>query len=652
VLLKEFRVREFRSIWDSGPVGVGEITCLVGKNEAGKTALLKALYRLNPVIDEDARFDVTDDYPRREVSDYQDDVLAKRKPHTTPISAVFTLTGDDVQPVSDLFGPDALLLNEVELFKSYDNSRTFSLQFDEKAAQAHLLASAELVDQTRDQLRSTTDWKSLADTLAAVEATAAVTHLRELVAKILKAGNGSTYAYNTFLARRLPKFLYFDEYYQLRGHENIPALIERKKTGKLAPSDRPLLGLINIARLKLEDLSNIKRTVELSNTLEGASNQLTKRILPYWSQNKHLHLRFDVREARPEDPPDMRTGSNIWGRVYDTAHLVTTELGSRSRGFVWFFSFVAWYEDIKRGDEDLVLLLDEPGLSLHAKAQADLLRYFEEQLRPHNQVVYTTHSPFMIDPRHFERVLVVQDASIDADVPQDHDGTRVLTNVLDASDDSLFPLQGALGYEIHQTLFVGPNTLIVEGPADLLFLQAMSSVVQQRGKEGLSDKWTITPVGGAGKVPTFVALLSSQTGLKIATLLDIQASEKHLIEDLYKKRLLAKKHVLTYANFTGGKEADVEDMFERDFYLRLVNSEFSRDLSTPIALSDLNMKMPRILKALEAHFAGSPMKAGVSFGHFRPARFLTENLGVLEPQISQSTVERFSKAFYALNTLL
>jgi len=71
-------------------------------------------------------------------------------------------------------------------------------------------------------------------------------------------------------------------------------------------------------------------------------------VLKYWSQNEHLKIEFDVRRARPGDPAGMQQGTNIWGGVFDTNHHVTTELGTRSRGFVWFFSFLAWYSDIKR----------------------------------------------------------------------------------------------------------------------------------------------------------------------------------------------------------------------------------------------------------------------------------------------------------------
>ena len=144
-------------------------------------------------------------------------------------------------------------------------------------------------------------------------------------------------------------------------------------------------------------------------------------------------------------------------------------------------------------------------------------------------------------------------------------GTTVLTDIFGASKDSLFPLQGALGYDLHQTLFVGPNSLVVEGVADLLYLQAMSALLEEEGRVGLDRRWTVTPVGGAAKVPTFVALLGAQSGMKIATLIDIQASDKQKIDGLYKEKLLKKANVLTFADFTATAEADIEDMFGANF---------------------------------------------------------------------------------------
>lgn len=472
--LTSFQVREYQSVWDSDEIEIGDVTCFVGKNESGKTALLQALYKINPIIANHANFDVTDDYPRKEIGDYQHQVDAGTRMPATVIETTFQIEDTDAEAVTAVFGENALSSRSLKLLKGYSNKSTFSFDFDETAARVHLIDAASLVDPLQEQLRGVDGWEAFLEVLESAEVTEAVTRLKELVAKFKDHG-AQWHAYNSILKGRIPKFLYFDEYYQMVGHENVNALMERKDANTLKPSDYPLLGLINVARLKLADLLNAQRTLELTNTLEGAGNHLTRQILKYWSQNKHLQMKFDVREARPQDPEHMRSGVNIWGKVYDSVHWATTELGTRSKGFVWFFSFLAWYEDVKRNRENVILLLDEPGLSLHGRAQGDLLGYIEQELKPHHQVIYTTHSPFMVDPNHFDRVRIVQDLGIDADepLPKEQDGTKVLKDVFDATDDSLFPLQGALGYDIHQTLFVGPNSLVVEGPADMFFLTGL-----------------------------------------------------------------------------------------------------------------------------------------------------------------------------------
>jgi hypothetical protein len=194
--------------------------------------------------------------------------------------------------------------------------------------------------------------------------------------------------------------------------------------------------------------------------------------------------------------------------------------------------------------------------------------------------------------------------------------------------------------------------LIVEGASDLLYLQTMTSVLEQDGLEGLSKEWTITPVGGADRVPTFVALIGAQHSLNVATLIDIDKATEQSIENLYKKKLLSKKKVLTYADFTGTKYADVEDMFEVDFYLDLVNEEYKTSLGKPIKESDLAAKGPRILPRLEEYFAANPMKDAAAFNHFRPARLLTERAGALKTNLSDDTLKRFEKACKKLNSLL
>ena len=149
-----------------------------------------------------------------------------------------------------------------------------------------------------------------------------------------------------------------------------------------------------------------------------------------------------------------------------------------------------------------------------------------------------------------------------------------MTEIHKATNDTLFPLQGALGYEIYQNLFIGPNCLIVEGASDLLYIETISGLLEKMTRVGLSEKWTVTPVGGVTNVPTFVALIGAQGKLDLALLIDNHKKDEQRIENLYKEKLMSKKKILTYADFVPQREADVEDMFDTDFYLKLVNEEY------------------------------------------------------------------------------
>jgi predicted ATPase len=514
--LTSVTVTDFKSIRDSNPFSIEDVTCLVGKNESGKTSLLQALYRLNPIVSEDGSFDVTDDYPKADVEDYRQAIENDQRDIATVVSASFQLDSAEVEEIEGIFGQGVLTTGSFALSKNYENSRTLRFPVSEKVAGAKLLQEAELstefdgdawsdLTELSHRLDQIADRKAkafndacaklpgIADPHKRARASNAAQLLAESelskqtrtrLAVILERGL-SLHIWDNHVKPNLPVFLYFDEYYQMDGHVNIPALKQRQAANQLSPSDRPMLGLIELARLDLDQILSPKRTETLISSLEGASNHLSKQVLKYWSQNKHLRVKFDVRQGQPEDPPELRDGMNLLGRVDDSVHLVSTPLGTRSKGFVWFFSFLAWFSQQKKKNRPMILLLDEPGLVLHGTAQADLLRYIEHELKPHHQVIYTTHSPFMVDAGRFDRVRIVEDKSMDADdvLPLQEQGTKVYSDVLSVDEGSLFPLQGALGYELAQALFIGPNSLIVEGPSDLLYLQVVNSAL-----EASSDK--------------------------------------------------------------------------------------------------------------------------------------------------------------------
>ena len=644
--LISFQVTDFRSVRDSSPIEVEDVTCLVGKNESGKTALLHALYRLNPINPEDGEFNSTDDYPRADVDDYEYDVEQGKRDPAIVIRARFELEDDDFEEMAEDYPEDIFITREVKLSKGYDNTLYFRIEVSEEKVVSHLI-TAQLPQDIATEAKQCKSLDDLGTFIAEAEGEdkqETVSQLKQVVTGIEKAGGVCKFIYQRYVKPCVPKFLYFDEYYQMRGQENLNALKDRRDSETLEDADRPLLGLLKHARIDLDKALSARNTQDLKNKLEGAGNRLTRNLLTYWSQNDHLQIRFDVREAKPEDPEGMQTGVNLWAEIYDTKHLATTPMGRRSRGFVWFFSFLAYFGQQKEEhDTPLILLLDEPGLSLHAKAQADLLDYIEKELRPGYQVIYTTHSPFMVDPSHFERVRLVQDDSMETDTTTSQDeGTKVSSDVLAVNNDTLFPLQGALGYEIHQTLFIGPNTLVVEGPSDLIYLNTMSALLEKQGKTALSEKWTITPAGGAGKIPIFVSLIGSQKKMNIATLMDIDPNTDSATQQLIKQKLLRKKNLLTFAQYVDADEADIEDLFDRDFYIELVNKEFEKSIRP----DEVKESIKRVLVALRPSFGGS------SFNHYRPARYFSEHLGELEEQISDVVIERFEMLFTDINGLL
>jgi predicted ATP-dependent endonuclease of OLD family len=309
--LKAFQVTEFQSVLDSNPIQVGDVTCLVGKNESGKTALLQALYRSNPIRAQDGAYSVTDDYPRAEVIDYEDAVKRGSRRPAKVVEAQFKLSPSETSAVSERLGPDFLATNTVRLQKCYPDTTTYWLDVNESAAIKFLTRNLS------EELRTSTQAaRTASELVTALQPAASDPAAAAILPLLQETGTNSFgwYAWNRILSPLAPKFLYFDEYYQMRGCDNIEALQQRVSSNALLPSDQPLLGLIELARLNLEELLNPQRTQELKNRLEAAGNHLTGRILKYWSQNKHLQMRFDVRPARPGDPEGMQQGTNIGPR--------------------------------------------------------------------------------------------------------------------------------------------------------------------------------------------------------------------------------------------------------------------------------------------------------------------------------------------------
>lgn len=652
--LTKVRVQNYRSIEDSEEFEIGDLTCLVGKNEAGKTALLSAMRGLKP--SQPFEFDETIDYPRRFSTRFDD-----RHPDGVAevIRTWWRLEDVDKVAVEKQFGAGILKGESFQSHLGYrydDDSSIWEIEVDDAKVLENLISTHALDATERNALHGVHDGPAADKALTGlVERTPKQEALLQDIKKCRKSN--FKLAVIDILAERQPKFFFTSHFERMAGMVSIQKLQEDKQNNTVSVGDNIFLAFLEYAGTTLEELLDTDRREALKATCEAASNEITEEIFQFWSQNNALEVVIEIDNAKPKDPAPFNSGMVADIRIKNTNHKATLPLSERSAGFVWFFSFLAQFKQLKKtqGNGNAIILLDEPGLTLHGKAQGDLLSYIVERLLPDHQVIFTTHSPFMVPMDRLADVRIVEDVIIESKGKRPEvKGTKVRSDVLEVNDDTLFPLQGALGYEVTQSLFIGANTWLVEGPSDILYLQVLSQALTKRHREGLDPKWTLCPSGGIDKIAPFVRLFGGNR-INVAVLSDIANGDKTKIGNLKKADILKAGHFYTCADFTGQSEADVEDLFHADLFVEMLNGAYKLPEANVVIVANLMAanQTSRIVKKAEALFRLMP--AAVSeFNHFGAARWLLENPSLLDsdsPAVLE-TLDKFEKIFKTFNALV
>ncbi len=432
----------------------------------------------------------------------------------------------------------------------------------------------------------------------------------------------------------MPVFIYVEDYPELVGHQNIAEYLGRKAANpsQLTDADRNFQKMCKVADLYPEQLHSLlaANDHETRNQLTNRSGAIVTSELRRLWKDRQLKVRFSP------DANHLDTFISDPNSVYD----VEINLDERSRGLKWFFSFyITFSADTKGGSADkAILLLDEPGIHLHAAGQADLLRHLAADFK--NQIIYTTHSPFMVPTENLDAIRTV---NIDQDI-----GTTV-SNDPTGDAKTLFPIQAALGFSLAQSLFVGPANLVIEGVTDFWIMSSISEYLHGIGKQGLPKNLTLTPAGGAQKIPYMVALLTSER-LHVLVLLDDERQARGTRDELIKSKLIRDDNVVFVTEgFDAGRptEADIEDLLEPDVYHTLVQQTYKDELAgRPLAL---NTNIPRIVKRYEAAFD----TIGLEFHKTRPARLLLRMMAT-EPQtaLTDETLQRFERLYAKISDLL
>jgi energy-coupling factor transporter ATP-binding protein EcfA2 len=653
--LTKFSVENFRSIDNSGTIEVAKLTSLVGRNESGKSNLLLALSTLNPPGQRKALVKIKD-FPRgRRIEQCEE---------STPV--VWTwwqLEVGETAQLRDLL-PNNPDIKEVAIGRGYEPTLWIHINVERPTLDGKKIAGAfrrlkavlptkiEALDDpfkancnaawTVYDAASSEAGNHQAWATAIISATsglrrqlgAANIMLDEAQDQVLAEIEEMARTVGTFddakkqaeakVASWLPRFIYVSDFPELHGHQNLDRFANyRGQDAATKESEDNFAKLAKVADFDADFLQkNLNDYETRGQILNRASALVTGEIRRLWKDRK-LAVSLSV------DGPYL----SVLVADENSDYPVEINLDERSRGFRWFFAFyITFSADTQGGDADgAILLLDEPGLYLHAKSQENLLKHLREDYR--NQIIYTTHSPFMIPP---DAIDIVRTVNIDPKA-----GTTV-TNTPAGDSRTLFPLQAALGYHLSQTLFIGNNNLIIEGITDFWILSSVNAYFISQSKLGLPADLVLMPVGGAGKVSYMAALLSSQE-LKVLVLLDDDRAGRETFEDLVKNRLIKATEIsfVTEAFDVPPKEADIEDLLDPQVYTALVKDTYKTELKGKNLAPNANV--PRIVKRYEEAFAA----LGLTFNKTRPAREFMSRM-TSDPTKMLPSEERFAKLFSVL----
>jgi len=374
------------------------------------------------------------------------------------------------------------------------------------------------------------------------------------------------------VVKNLPQFVYYSNYGNLDSEIYLPHVIAnlaRKDLGaKEEAKGRTLRVLFDFVQLSPAEILELGkaaqavapataptplaieeagiRTKQRDILLRSADADLTKSFRAWWKQG-------DYRFRFAADGDHFR----IW--VSDDRRPEEIELESRSTGLQWFFSFfLVFLVERKDAHKGAILLLDEPGLTLHPLSQRDLSLFFAN-LSKTNPIVYTTHSPFMIDQDHIDCVRAVY---------VDQSGATAVSSDLRANSTttpegrSVYAVHAALGLSVSDALLQGCASVMVEGPSDQFYLTAIKTVLVARKKISPKRELIFVPAGGAKGVNTLAPLLTARDEVPPVVLLDDDQQGRQFSEALKKGPIYAKakERVLNTKDFVGFDFAETEDL--------------------------------------------------------------------------------------------
>lgn len=393
--LVKYRVNKFRSIKGTEWIDIDQWACFVGVNESGKTNLLLPLWKFNPA-DNATSIDLLHDYPRDEYSAIGDD--ASEIENDFFIEALFEISSEEATKFEGFY-------KEAQTETSDDAEDEESVETPTQDNKPEKIGFKEFLLIKKDYKERFYIYLSNENA--------------EIKSKDLESVIGES-AFGK-ICEAIPKFVYYSEYGNLDSDLYLPHVKDNldrieQLTGKERMKARTLKILFGHLDLNPDQImeqgqesnpnnnphdksdeqieTESRKKQERFAKLSSAASRLSKQFQDWWSQGSYTftfnadghYFRIFVSDGERPEP---------------------IELESRSKGLQWFFSFfLVFLAESKDNHENCILLLDEPGLSLHPNAQMDLIKFFN-RLSDQNQLIYTTHLPFLVDHNNLDKVKAV-----------------------------------------------------------------------------------------------------------------------------------------------------------------------------------------------------------------------------------------------------
>ena len=590
--LRKFRVQAFRCIHDSGDVVVGDLAAFVGRNESGKTTILQALTLLNK---EEGVSDL----------DLCDEMTERLKSELRIVEGDFDLNHDETEILKEKF-PD-LELKKLKIFRTNKNPEIQydfgDIKIDEKEDE-NLEHWQDVIKQMSNFVESIPNYinkkldsdfftggipsdkkiiRAELDQLdtniqnIATEEQQVLSEWEKTYDDIIKniekisIDDTKSDSLKKFIGDNLhPRFVYFSDYKKILGNINLTEYI--KETENVASSgieyiegfDRAetVRNLLYLAELDIEQLEGIKSSPsKLIKFLTAASKNLTQRLNPSWKGEPiNVELRLNPGNILSVVLSDVHRDGTITN---------TGLLNRRAEGFKWTFSFIVNFAaETQRAElKEAILLLDEPARNLHPTQQmgiSDLLK----NLAGSNQVLYATHSPFMIFDYTPGNLLVVE-------LDRKKHLSKIFYDYWKADDATLTPILYGLSKGLVDSITdreVGFNSrplIIVETMSDTMYLNAFDKFLQDPNIS--MNPLNVVPAYSKNSVLP-LSIFHHNHGYNTFVLLD-NDYESNQIADQLKNNKISEAQIIFF-EIDGNILNSIEDYMVIEDYLYAVNQTY------------------------------------------------------------------------------